>query len=90
MSTRSKSKGPKTRSRSNTTKINGSRSEVWNGLAEKTKGGLHKKDLIKTDRGSIVSKRKQQLGKIQMAKMLNGKHADKFLSNQEKVMNGTL
>ena len=33
----------------------GSRRKVWNGTAEKTKGGLTKNDLIKNKYGRIVS-----------------------------------
>lgn len=36
----------------------GSRRQVWNGSAEKTPGGLTKEDLIKNERGRIVSKKK--------------------------------
>ncbi len=33
----------------------GSRRQVWNGSAEKTKGGLRKSDLVKNKYGRIVS-----------------------------------
>ena len=33
----------------------GSRRRVWNGTAERTKGGLRKEDLIQNGRGRIVS-----------------------------------
>jgi len=33
----------------------GSRRKVWNGSAERTKGGLRKEDLIQNARGRIVS-----------------------------------
>jgi hypothetical protein len=36
----------------------GSRRQVWNGSAEKTMGGLGKDDLMKNERGRIVSKKK--------------------------------
>jgi hypothetical protein len=36
----------------------GSRREVYNGTAEKTTGGLFKKDLFKNKNGRIVSKKK--------------------------------
>jgi hypothetical protein len=32
-----------------------SRRKVWNGTAEKTKGGLRKEDLVRNNRGRIVS-----------------------------------
>ena len=33
----------------------GSRRKVWNGSAERTKGGLRKEDLVRNNRGRIVS-----------------------------------
>ncbi len=33
----------------------GSRRKVWNGTAERTKGGLRKEDLVRNNRGRIVS-----------------------------------
>ena len=41
----------------------GSKAEVWHGTALKTSGQLHKKDLVKTKKGRIVSRRKQAAGK---------------------------
>jgi len=41
----------------------GSKEEVYNGLADKTSGGLCKGDLCVNDRGKIVSKKKHDLGK---------------------------
>ncbi len=35
----------------------GSRAQVWHGTAEKTSGGLKKKDLKKTKDGRIVSRK---------------------------------
>jgi hypothetical protein len=53
----------------------GSRAEVFHGNAEKTSGGLRKKDLIKNPQGRIVSKKmserakkEKRLGKYQQAK----------------------
>jgi hypothetical protein len=43
------------------TKI-GSRRKVWNGTAEKTKGGLTRKDLKKNKYGRIVSVKRSQRG----------------------------
>ena len=40
----------------------GSALQVFNGTAKKTNGGLTKKDLKKTKRGNIVSKKKSKLG----------------------------
>ncbi len=41
----------------------GSKAQVWHGTARHTSGGLHKKDLMKTKSGRIVSRRKHSLGK---------------------------
>lgn len=40
----------------------GSKAQVWHGTAKKTPGGLTKKDLMKTKKGRIVSKRKHAIG----------------------------
>jgi hypothetical protein len=44
-------------------KARGSKAEVWHGTAKRTPGGLTKKDLVKTRKGRIVSRRKQAAGK---------------------------
>ena len=41
----------------------GSKAEVWHGTALKTSGQLRKKDLVKTRKGRIVSRKKQAAGK---------------------------
>lgn len=41
----------------------GSKSQVFHGTAKHTSGGLTKKDLMKTRKGRIVSKRKHAAGK---------------------------
>ncbi len=41
----------------------GSRAQVWHGNADKTTGGLEKKDLIKNKHGRIVSRRKHKSAK---------------------------
>jgi hypothetical protein len=41
----------------------GTKAEVFHGTAKHTSGGLHKKDLVKTKRGRIVSRRKQAAGR---------------------------
>lgn len=41
----------------------GSPAEVWHGVCEKTSGGLKKKDLMKTKRGRIISRKKHLQGK---------------------------
>lgn len=41
----------------------GTKAEVFHGTARHTSGGLTKKDLVKTKRGRIVSRRKQAAGK---------------------------
>jgi hypothetical protein len=40
----------------------GSRRKVWNGTAEKTKGGLTRKDLKQNKYGRIVSVKRSQRG----------------------------
>ena len=40
----------------------GSKAQVWHGTAAHTSGGLTKKDLMKTKRGRIVSKKKHSIG----------------------------
>jgi hypothetical protein len=40
----------------------GSKAQVWHGSAKHTSGGLTRKDLMKTKRGRIVSKRKHAIG----------------------------
>ena len=41
----------------------GSASQVWNGTAKKTNGGLTRDKLMKNKWGRIVSRRKHALGK---------------------------
>ena len=41
----------------------GSKSQVYHGTAKHTSGGLTKKDLMKTKKGRIVSKKKHAAGK---------------------------
>ena len=41
----------------------GSKAEVFHGTAKHTSGGLKKKDLVKTKKGRIVSRKKQLAGK---------------------------
>ncbi len=47
----------------------GTKAEVWHGTARHTSGGLTKKDLVKTKRGRIVSRRKQAAGKKAIKKL---------------------
>jgi len=47
----------------------GSKAEVFHGTAKHTSGGLTKKDLVKTKRGRIVSRRKQAAGKKAIMKL---------------------
>ena len=46
----------------------GSIAQVWHGSKEKTPGGLTKNDLMKTDKGRIVSKKKHAAGLKQFNK----------------------
>jgi hypothetical protein len=41
----------------------GTKAQVYHGTAKHTSGGLTKKDLMKTKRGRIVSRKKHTLGK---------------------------
>ncbi len=41
----------------------GSKAEVYHGTAKHTSGGLHKKDLVRTRKGRIVSKKQSAAGK---------------------------
>ena len=50
-------------------KATGSKAEVFHGTARHTSGGLYKKDLVKTKRGRIVSRRKQAAGKKAIARL---------------------
>ena len=43
-------------------KTSGSKAQVWHGTAKKTPGGLTSKDLMKTKKGRIVSKKKHAIG----------------------------
>jgi len=43
-------------------KVSGSKAQVWHGTAKKTQGGLTRKDLMKTKKGGIVSKKKHAIG----------------------------
>ena len=49
--------------------IVGEKRQVWNGTATKTRGGLRKKDLMKTKDGRIVSIAKHKAGKNAFKKM---------------------
>jgi hypothetical protein len=40
----------------------GTKAQVWHGTAKHTSGGLTKKDLMKTKKGRIVSKKKHAAG----------------------------
>lgn len=56
----------------------GSKEEVYNGVAEKTAGGLCKADLCVNSRGKIVSKKKHELGQQNFKKI-----AKKDSSNEQ-------
>jgi len=40
----------------------GSKAQVWHGTAKHTPGGLTRKDLMKTKKGRIVSRKKHTIG----------------------------
>jgi hypothetical protein len=48
----------------------GSKAQVWHGTADKTSGGLSKKDLMKNKHGRIISRRKHALGQKSAKKHL--------------------
>ena len=43
-------------------KASGSKAQVWHGTAKHTPGGLTRKDLMKTKKGRIVSRKKHAIG----------------------------
>jgi len=43
-------------------KVVGSKAMVWHGSAKHTSGGLTRKDLMKTKKGRIVSRKKHTIG----------------------------
>ena len=61
----------------------GSRAEVFHGTAEKTSGGLTKKDLILDDDGQIKSKAAQQAAIARMKKE-GKKHLTKVFKPAKK------
>lgn len=50
--------------------VAGSKAQVWHGTADKTPGGLTRKDLMKNKHGRIISRRKHALGKTSAKKHL--------------------
>lgn len=48
----------------------GSKAEVYHGTAAHTSGGLKKKDLMKTKKGRIVSRKKHAAGKKALKRLL--------------------
>ena len=71
----------------------GSRAEVWHGTAEKTSGGLMKKDLVKNKAGRIVSKKKFNTAKKEKRLEKHGFFAEKgkfgFVKKDSKKMRKT-
>ena len=55
----------------------GSRAEVFHGKAEKTTGGLRRKDLMKNKRGEIVSVKKHRTAKKENRLEKHGYFAEK-------------
>jgi hypothetical protein len=63
----------------------GSRRKVWNGPAEKTKGGLTRKDLKKNKHGRIVSvKRSARGGAMAMAGGYDSSSSDEDKKKDEE------
>ncbi len=48
----------------------GTKAQVWHGTAKHTSGGLTKKDLMRTRKGRIVSKKKHAAGKKALKRLL--------------------
>jgi hypothetical protein len=47
----------------------GTKAQVFHGTAKRTSGGLTRKDLMKTKKGRIVSKRKHAAGKVALRRL---------------------
>jgi hypothetical protein len=47
----------------------GTKAQVWHGTAKHTSGGLTRKDLMKTKKGRIVSRRKHAAGQRAIKKL---------------------
>jgi hypothetical protein len=47
----------------------GTKAQVFHGTAKRTSGGLTRKDLMKTKKGRIVSKRKHAAGKVAVRRL---------------------
>jgi hypothetical protein len=47
----------------------GTKAQVWHGTAKHTPGGLTKKDLMKTKKGRIVSRKKHAAGQRAIKKL---------------------
>ena len=50
--------------------MRGSKAQVWHGTAHHTTGGLTKKDLMMTQNGRIVSRKKHALGKKALRRLV--------------------
>jgi hypothetical protein len=53
-----------------TTRKVGSKAQVWHGNAAHTSGGLTRKDLMKTKKGRIVSRKKHAAGKKALKRLV--------------------
>ena len=58
-----------TRRSSTASKAVGTKAQVYHGTAKHTSGGLTRKDLMKTKKGRIVSRRKHAAGKKALARL---------------------
>jgi hypothetical protein len=47
----------------------GTKAQVWHGTAKHTSGGLTRKDLMKTKKGRIVSRKKHAAGKRALSRL---------------------
>lgn len=78
-------------------KKKGTKQEVFNGIAERTGGGLTKQDLMENKKGQIISKKRHEHGKKAL-KNIQNYHASKedlpsfesFLDNQENKIESNI
>jgi DVNP family len=63
-------KGTRTTRKANKMPAVGTKAMVFHGTAKHTSGGLTKKDLMKTKKGRIVSRKKHALGKKSLKNLI--------------------
>ena len=55
----------------------GTREQVWNGEAQRTRGGLTKEGLIKNKRGKLVSKKRSELAAKNVERLIKYQYKKK-------------